>query len=288
MKNTEHPAGNGDAAVIEIRNLSTRYGEHVVHADVNLEVRRAEIFALVGGSGSGKSTLLREMILLQRPDAGSIRVLGADVLALDDAQTHALLKRIGVMFQNGGLFGSLDVRENIGLPLREHTRLNDALIDRIAAWKLALAGLAPETGAQYPSELSGGMMKRASLARALALDPELLFLDEPTAGLDPASAGGVDELVLKLRDLFGLTIVMITHDLDLLWQVADRVAVLAAGKVQAIGSMEELSHMDNPAIRQFFDGPRGRAANAQDKEMVTGQAGVQIRGEIARSSSKPK
>ena len=151
--------------------------------------------------------------------------------------------------------------ENVALPLREHTGLENLLIDEIVAWKLAMAGLAPEVGAQYPPELSGGMLKRASLARALALDPELLFLDEPTAGLDPDSAGGVDELVRKLRELFGLTIVMITHDLDLLWQVADRVAVLAGGKVQGIGSMSELSRMDNPAVRKFFDGPRGRAAH---------------------------
>jgi phospholipid/cholesterol/gamma-HCH transport system ATP-binding protein len=176
------------------------------------------------------------------------------------------------MFQQGGLFGSLTVIENIGLPLREHTGLDDGLIEEIAAWKLAMTGLAPAVGAQYPSELSGGMMKRASLARALALDPELLFLDEPTAGLDPDSAAGVDELVIKLRDLFGLTIVMITHDLDLLWQVADQVAVLAGGKVQGIGSMSELSHVDHPAIRQFFDGPRGRAAQEQEKR----QAGEQI------------
>jgi phospholipid/cholesterol/gamma-HCH transport system ATP-binding protein len=142
------------------------------------------------------------------------------------------------------------------------------LIDEIAVWKLAMTGLAPEVGAQYPSELSGGMMKRASLARALALDPELLFLDEPTAGLDPDSAGGVDALVRKLRDMFGLTIVMITHDLDLLWQVADRVAVLAEGKVQGIGSMAELAQMDHPAIRQFFDGPRGRTAVAQQKDVM--------------------
>jgi phospholipid/cholesterol/gamma-HCH transport system ATP-binding protein len=248
-------------AVIEIRDVSTRYGEHVVHAGLDLEVRRGEIFALVGGSGSGKSTLLREMILLQRPDSGSVRVLGADLQSLDEDATLALRQRWGVMFQHGGLFGSLTVAENVGLPLREHTALENALIDQVAAWKIDMAGLAPEVGAQFPAELSGGMLKRASLARALALDPELLFLDEPTSGLDPDSAGGVDELVRKLRDQFGLTIVMITHDLDLLWQVTDRVAVLDAGKVQGIGSMEELSRMQHPAIRKFFDGPRGRAAS---------------------------
>jgi len=243
-------------AVIEIQKVSTRFGEHVVHADLDLEVRRKEIFALIGGSGSGKSTLLREMILLQRPDAGSVRVLGADLQALDEEEIVALRQRWGVMFQHGGLFGSLTVIENIGLPLREHTRLDEPLIDEIAAWKLSMTGLTPEVGAQYPPELSGGMLKRASLARALALDPELLFLDEPTAGLDPDSAGGVDELVLKLRDQLGLTIVMITHDLDLLWRVADRVAVLAEGKVQGVGTMAELSHMKHPEIRKFFDGPR--------------------------------
>ena len=271
-------------AVIEISKVSTRFGEHVVHSDINLEVHRAEIFALIGGSGSGKSTLLREMILLQRPDAGSIRVLGVDLNDLGDDDALALRKRWGVMFQQGGLFGALTVKENIGLPLREHTELNDVLIDEIAAWKLAMTGLTAEVGAQYPSELSGGMMKRASLARALALDPELLFLDEPTAGLDPVSAGGVDELVLKLRDLFGLTIVMITHDLDTLWQVADRVAVLADGKVQGTGSMYELSHLDNPAIRQFFDGSRGRAA----KEQETHQAEARVSGKPVRPSSKQK
>ncbi len=258
--------------VIDINHVATRFGEHVVHTDVNLQVQQGEIFALVGGSGSGKSTLLREMIMLQQPDSGSIKILGADLQSLDEEQAKALRLRIGVMFQHGGLFGSLDVRENIGLPLREHTALDDALIDEIAEWKLVLAGLAPETGTQYPPELSGGMLKRASLARALALDPELLFLDEPTAGLHPASANGVDELVLKLRELFGLTIVMITHDLDLLWHVADRVAVLGEGKVQGIGSMAELSKITHPTIRQFFDGPRGRAAayisDKQSKEQT--------------------
>jgi phospholipid/cholesterol/gamma-HCH transport system ATP-binding protein len=252
--------------VIEISGLGTHFGSHVVHSGLDLVIRRAEIFALIGGSGSGKSTLLREMILLHRPDAGSIRVLGTDLQNIGDDEALALRQRWGVMFQHGGLFGSLTVRENVGLPLREHSRLHDGLIDQLAAWKLSLAGLPAEAGAQFPSELSGGMLKRASLARALALDPELLFLDEPTAGLDPLGAGGVDELILKLRELFGLTVVMITHDLDLLWQVADRVAVIADGKVQGIGTMTELAAIDRPAIRAFFDGPRGRAAEAQRRE----------------------
>ena len=243
-----------------MRQLATRFGTHEVHADINLEVRRGEVFAIIGGSGSGKSTLLRELILLQQPSAGSIHVLGVDLQGLNAAQALALRQRWGVMFQHGGLFGSLTVLENVGLPLREHTTLDTALIDQLSAWKLAMAGLTPAVYGQYPSELSGGMMKRASLARALALDPELLFLDEPTAGLDPASAAGVDALVRALKELFGLTVVMITHDLDLLWQVADRVAVLADGRVQAIAPMADLAHMDHPAIRQFFDGPRGHAA----------------------------
>lgn len=249
--------------VIKISQVSTRFGDRVVHDGLDLEVRRSEIFALIGGSGSGKSTLLREMILLQRPDSGSIRVLGVDLQNITDDAALGLRQRWGVMFQHGGLFGSLTVAENVGLPLREHTRLDDALIDELAGWKIAMTGLQPEVAGQYPSELSGGMMKRASLARALALDPELLFLDEPTAGLDPDSAAGVDELVRKLRDQFGLTIVMITHDLDLLWQVADRVAVLAEGKVQGVGSMAELARLDHPAIRPFFEGPRSRAPRDQ-------------------------
>jgi phospholipid/cholesterol/gamma-HCH transport system ATP-binding protein len=270
--------------VIEITKVSTHFGGHVVHSELDLQVHRAEIFALVGGSGSGKSTLLREMILLHRPDSGSIRVLGVDLNQLEDDEALALRRRWGVMFQHGGLFGSLTVMENIGLPLREHTALEDGLIDDLCAWKLAMSGLAPAVGAQYPPELSGGMMKRASLARALALDPELLFLDEPTAGLDPQSADGVDELVRKLRDLFGLTIVIITHDLDLLWQVADRVAVLAEGKVQGVGPMSALSRMDNPAVRQFFDGPRGRAAH----EQADRQTKVQLAGKPEEPSSKPR
>ena len=280
--------------VIEMSRVSTRFGEHVVHSDISLDVRRAEIFAVIGGSGSGKSTLLREMILLQRPDSGNVRVLGVDLKNLTDEDALALRQRWGVMFQHGGLFGALTVLENVGLPLREHTALADVLIDEIAAWKIAMAGLKPEVGAQYPSELSGGMMKRASLARALALDPELLFLDEPTAGLDPDSAAGVDELVLNLRDQFGLSIVMITHDLDLLWQVADRVAVLGEGTVQAIGSMAELSQRTEPAIRPFFDGPRARAAQEQKQKQKQKQkkeqapAGARVSEPTEEPSSKPK
>lgn len=248
--------------VIRVEGLATRFGTHVVHEAIDLDVRRGEVFAIIGGSGSGKSTLLRELILLQQPSAGTIEVLGVDLHAIAAPQALALRQRWGVMFQHGGLFASLTVLENVGLPLREHTRLDNTLIDRLSAWKLAMAGLRPAVFDQYPSELSGGMMKRASLARALALDPELLFLDEPTAGLDPASAAGVDTLVRELQALFGLTVVMITHDLDLLWQVADRVAVLADGRVQAIAPMAELAHMRHPAIRQFFDGPRGHAAQS--------------------------
>ena len=289
---TQLSAAQPNDIVIAMKKVSTRFGDHVVHTDVSLDVRRAEIFALIGGSGSGKSTLLREMILLHHPNAGSISVLGADLASLGDDDALLLRQRWGVMFQHGGLFASLTVKENIGLPLREHTALGDDLIDEIADAKLAMAGLKPEVGAQYPSELSGGMMKRASLARALALDPELLFLDEPTAGLDPVSADGVDELILKLRDLFGLTVVMITHDLDLLWQVADRVAVLADGRVQGIGSMAELAHIDNPAIQKFFEGPRGRAAQAPGQEQKHGEKpgrnDAQPDTEIARPSSKPK
>ena len=251
-------------SVIEMRNVSTRFGNNIVHTDINLTVNRAEIFAIIGGSGSGKSTLLREMILLQKPSAGTIKILGVNLQNINEDDALALCKRWGVMFQNGGLFGALTVQENVGLPLREHTSHAEVEIDEIAVAKLALTGLKPEANQQYPSELSGGMMKRAALARAIALEPELLFLDEPTAGLDPVSAAGVDELVLQLRDQFGLTIVMITHDLDLLWQVADRVAVLADGKVQAVDSMLNLSNSENPAVKMFFDGPRARFAQEQN------------------------
>ena len=238
--------------VIELNKVCTTFGDHAVHTDLDLEVRRGEILAIAGGSGSGKSVLLREMILLQRPTSGTVKLFGDDTTTLSEEQAHALRLRWGVMFQHGGLFSAITVRENVGLPLREHSELDDALIDGIADWKLSLTGLAPEVGLKMPGELSGGMLKRASLARAIALDPELLFLDEPTSGLDPASSAGVDELILRTHELYGLTIVMITHDLDLLWKVSDRVAVLGEGRVLATGSMTELSHHEHPIVRAYF------------------------------------
>jgi phospholipid/cholesterol/gamma-HCH transport system ATP-binding protein len=249
--------------IIEIRDINTRFGEAVVHENVSLTVRRGEIFALVGGSGCGKSTLLREIIMLQPPVSGSIRVFGREVVGLGDDEALGLRQRWGVMFERGALFSSLTVAENVGMPLREHTNLSDRLIGELAAIKIALTGLPASAGAKYPNELSGGMRKRAALARAIALDPELLFLDEPTAGLDPLSASGLDDLVRHLKELLGLTIMLVTHDLDLLWRVADRVAVLGEGHVLGIGTMEELSKSDHPLIREYFYGPRGRAAREQ-------------------------
>ena len=251
-----------DDFAVELQQIGTRFGKHVVHEGLDLAVRRGEILGLAGGSGAGKSVLLREMIGLQRPSAGVVRLFGQDLSALDADKAMALRQRWGVMFQRGGLFGALTVRQNVGLPLREHSSLDDTLIDRIAEWKLALTGLPEGTGLKMPGELSGGMLKRAALARAIALDPELLFLDEPTSGLDPASAAGVDELILRTHALFGPTLIIVTHDLDLLWQVCDRVAVLGEGHVLALGTMAELSRHTHPIVRAYFaDHRSARAAH---------------------------
>jgi len=268
------PAAAADTRdnVIEIRDLNTRFGAAVVHRDVSFSVRGGEIFALVGGSGCGKSTLLREIIMLQQPVSGSIRVFGQEVIGLPDEQAMPLKRRWGMMFERGALFSSLTVTENVAMVLNEHTRLDAALIGEIAALKIALTGLPADAGSKYPSELSGGMRKRAALARALALDPELLFLDEPTAGLDPSSASGIDELVHQLRDALGLTIMMVTHDLDLLWRAADRVAVLGEGRILGNGTMRELAESEHPVIREYFYGPRGRGAREQSaKECGAGE-----------------
>ena len=249
--------------VVEIRDLHTRFGAAEVHRGISLAVRRGEVFALVGASGCGKSTLLRETIVLQAPVSGSVRVLGQEVTGLDDDAALALRRRWGVVFERGALFSALTVTENVTMVLEEHTRLSASLREEIAAAKIALTGLPPDAGPKYPSELSGGMRKRAALARALALDPELLFLDEPTAGLDPLSATGIDELVRHLRDALGLTMFLATHDLDLLWRAADRVAVLGEGRVLGVGTMHELSGSADPLIHEYFHGPRGRAAREQ-------------------------
>ena len=225
---------------IEVNQVSTRFGDHVVHSDVTLNVNQGEIFALIGGSGSGKSTLLREMILLQSPNAGNIKVLGTDLKNLDEAQALALRQRWGVMFQHGGLFGSLDVRENVGLPLREHTPLDDASIDAIAALKIALTGLTPETGRQFPSELSGGMMKRASLARALALDPEVLICDEAVSALDVSVQAQVLKLLEEIQAQLNLAILFITHDLRVAAQICDRVLVMQRGEVVEQGTARDV------------------------------------------------
>ena len=257
---------NSADIVIEMRQVCTRFGSHVVNNNLDLDIRRGEILAIAGGSGSGKSVLLREMILLQRPTSGTIKLFGEDISSLSADQTHQLRQRWGVMFQHGGLFSGLTVRENVALPMHERSALDDELINGIAEWKLSLTGLPPETGLKMPNELSGGMLKRASLARAIALDPELLFLDEPTTGLDPTSSAGVDELILRTHALYGLTIVMVTHDLDLLWAVSDRVAVLGDGGVITVGTMEELSHHPHPIVQSYFVDQRAAISKAKVRE----------------------
>jgi len=253
-----------NAAVIEMQGISTRFGTNNVHENLNLSVQRGEILGLAGGSGAGKSVLLREMILLQQPTAGTVRLFGQDVEGLAPEALLALRRRWGVMFQRGGLFSSLTVRENVGLPLREHSPLGDALIDEIAEWKLAQTGLPPEAGLKLPGELSGGMLKRAALARAIALDPELLFLDEPTSGLDPANAAGVDALILETQAASGATVVIVSHDVDLLWRVCGRVAVLGEGRVLALGTMAELAQNPHPIVAAYFM-PRPAEAGQAEK-----------------------
>lgn len=252
-----------DAAdtVISVEGLVTRFGDAVLHDGVALTVQRGEVFAIAGPSGCGKSTLLKEIVMLVRPHAGRIRVLGKDIATLDEAGAQRLRRRWGVMFQGGALFSGLSVLENVEMPLREHTRLAPAEIRELALIKITLAGLPLDAAHKFPRELSGGLRKRAALARAIALDPELLFLDEPSAGLDPLAASALDELVLGLKESLKLTIIIVTHDLDMLWRVTDRVAILGEGHVVGLGSMSELAHSEHPLVRDYFHGPRGRAAH---------------------------
>ncbi|WP_066682635.1 ABC transporter ATP-binding protein [Caulobacter sp. CCH9-E1] len=245
---------------IEVRGLVSRFGEHVVHDGLDLKVERGEVLGVVGGSGTGKSVLLNTIIGLKAPDGGHVRLFGGDMRTASRRRWSSIERRWGVLFQQGALFSNLTVRENVAAPLHEHTRLPRREIDEIADLKIAMVGLPAHAALLKPAELSGGMRKRAGLARALAMDPELLFLDEPTAGLDPISAGAFDELINDLSESLDLTVFMITHDLDTLYAITDRVAVLADKKVVAAAPVHELERSDHPWIKKYFLGPRGRAA----------------------------
>ncbi len=249
---------------IIVEGLRNSFGEHVIHEDLSLKVRKGEIIGVVGGSGTGKSVLMRSIIGLQMPDAGSIRVFGREMLDGEhDPDDVDIRSRWGVLFQGGALFSTLTVEENIEVPLRQfYPEIGDNLREEIARFKVKLSGLPDEAAFKYPSELSGGMKKRAGLARALALDPELLFLDEPTAGLDPIGAAAFDQLTRELQATLGLTVFLITHDLDTLYEICDRVAVLADKRVIAVGTIPELLATDHPWIQEYFNGPRGRAAKS--------------------------
>jgi len=247
--------------IIEAVGIRTQFGARVIHDDLALAVRRGEVIGLVGGSGSGKSVLLRTIIGLMRPAAGEVRLLGQTITNAKAAALKQVQRRCGVLFQDGALFSSLTVVENVEVPLRAHARLSPGLRRDLAMAKVLLTGLPADAADKYPSELSGGMRKRAGLARALALDPEILFLDEPTAGLDPIAAAHFDGLIGSLRRALGLTIVMVTHDLDSLFAICDRIAVLVDRRVRT-GTIEAMLREEQPWIREYFWGPRGRAAQA--------------------------
>jgi phospholipid/cholesterol/gamma-HCH transport system ATP-binding protein len=246
--------------VIRVRGLVTRFGAQEVHSGIDLDVKRGEILGVVGPSGTGKSVLLREIVGLDQPTDGTIEVFGYNIRSMAAKDRKSIERRWGVMFQEGALFSTLSLRENVALPLREYTDLSNDLILDLAEQKLAMAGLEHDAFAKRPSQISGGMRKRAALARALALDPELLFLDEPTAGLDPVSAGRFDELICELQAAMNLTVFLVTHDLDTLYRTTDRVAVLLEGKVAAIGPVEEVAADAQGWIADYFKGPRGKAA----------------------------
>ncbi|MGK6318354.1 ABC transporter ATP-binding protein [Sphingomonas sp. DT-204] len=257
------PPSSNDDIVIRVRGLRNSFGEQVVHENLDLDVHRGEILGVVGGSGTGKSVLMRSIIGLQVPDEGEVEVFGEPTIGRDDSETIDIRKRWGVLFQGGALFSTLTVSENVQVPLREfYGGMDPVLMAEIAAYKVVMTGLPPDAGPKFPAELSGGMRKRAGLARALALDPELLFLDEPTAGLDPIGAAAFDDLTRSLQKTMGLTVFLITHDLDTLYAICDRVAVLADKRVIAVGTIDELLALDHPWIQEYFNGPRGRAATA--------------------------
>lgn len=257
------PREDGDReVVIEVRGLKNQFGKQVVHENLDLDVYRGEVLGVVGGSGTGKSVLLRSIVGLLTPAEGEIKVFGEDLTKLEDDARRVFEMRWGVLFQEGALFSNLSVIENVQVPLREHLKLPQDLMDEIAAVKVGMVGLPEDAGPKLPSELSGGMKKRAGLARALAFDPEIVFLDEPTSGLDPISAAAFDNLILQLKETMGLTVFMVTHDLDSLHAICDRIAVLAEKRVLVTGTMEDMLTQDHPWIREYFHGPRARAATS--------------------------
>jgi phospholipid/cholesterol/gamma-HCH transport system ATP-binding protein len=260
LAHADDDALDESAPPIEVTGLVSRYGDHVIHDGLDLRVRRGEVLGVVGGSGAGKTVLLNTLIGLKVPEAGVVKIFGQDLDRASTAKWDAIERSWGVLFQQGALFSNLTVKENVAAPMIEHTELPPHLISELAELKIALAGLPPEAGALKPAELSGGMIKRAGLARALALDPQLLFLDEPTSGLDPIGASAFDELIADLSASLQLTVFMITHDLDSLHAICDRVAVLADKKVVGVGTIAQLQKLDHPWIKQYFLGQRGRAA----------------------------
>ena len=260
-----------DTPVIQVRGLRNQFGAQIVHENLDLDVRRGEILGVVGGSGSGKSVLMRSILGLREPDAGTVEVLGVDGRSRADADRLHIERNTGVLFQDGALFSSLTVGENVQVPLKEHhPELPESLLYELALLKVKLSGLPPDALDKLPSQLSGGMRKRAGLARALALDPPLLFLDEPTAGLDPIGAAAFDRLTRTLQQALGLTVFLITHDLDTLYAICDRVAVLAEKRVIAVGPLHEIERLDHPWVQEYFNGPRGRAArDARERDSAT-------------------
>ena len=252
-----------DQIAITVRGLRNSFGEQVVHDNLDLDVKRGEIIGVVGGSGTGKSVLMRSILALRRPQAGRIEVFGLDVYSEDSKARHKIETNTGVLYQNGALFSSLTVEENVAVPLKEHYgELPDALVHELCMLKIRLSGLSDEASSKYPSQLSGGMRKRAGIARALALDPALLFLDEPTAGLDPIGAAAFDQLIRTLQQALGLTVFLITHDLDTLYTICDRVAVIADKKVLINAPIKDVENFEHPWVQEYFHGPRGRAAQS--------------------------
>ena len=245
--------------VVRVRGLVNRFAAQVVHNGLDMQVQSNEIFGIVGGSGAGKSVLLRTILGLRQPDAGTVELYGKDIQHLAAVDRSALIRSYGVTFQNGALISSLTVAQNIQLPIREHFDVSDEMLEQLAELNLSLVGLSPDVGRKYPSQLSGGMVKRAALARALSLEPKLLFLDEPTAGLDPISAAAFDELLLYLHSQLRLTVVMVTHDLDTLFRTCDRVGVIVDGRM-ITDTLDGMLQNQNPWIHEYFHGPRARAA----------------------------